>query len=146
MHLGSVLKQRHVTDFETYVLILYTALQNLLPARYFIPPVAKIGNLFQVSYFSVLKWGRAKGNLVHLCTSTLVLYVAGFGYATLEQCTWATWGTWATCCRLLSSLCCGVWVRNARTMYSFAELLSSLAKGSRGKVGTKSYNMVFFAL
>ena len=85
-----MLKQCHVADFETYVLILYTALQNLLPARYFIPPIAKTGNVL-VSCFSVLNGGRAKGNLlprtfgvlgalvgclVHFCTLTLVLYVA----------------------------------------------------------------------
>ena len=58
-----VLKQRHVADFETYVLILYTALQNLLPARYFIPPIAKIGVLGQLvgvlvpAYFSSLCCG-----------------------------------------------------------------------------------------
>lgn len=33
---------------------LYTALQNLLPAHYFITSVAKIGNLKYVSYFFVL--------------------------------------------------------------------------------------------
>ena len=32
----------------------YTALSDLTIAPPFIPPIAKIGNLFQVSYFSVL--------------------------------------------------------------------------------------------
>ena len=57
-----VLKQCHVADFETYVLVLYTALQNLLPAHYFIPPIAKTGNLSQVSYFSV--WQLVAAGLV----------------------------------------------------------------------------------
>ena len=37
---------------------LYTALQNLLPAHYFITPVAKIGNLKSVSYFFVLNGAK----------------------------------------------------------------------------------------
>ena len=38
-----MLKQCHVADFETYVLILYTALSDLTIAPPFIPPIAKIG-------------------------------------------------------------------------------------------------------
>ena len=45
---------------------LYTALQNLLPAHYFITPIAKIGNLKYVSYFFVLNGGKNSimGNLL----------------------------------------------------------------------------------
>ena len=71
---GGVLKQWHVADFETYVLLEYTALQNLLPAHYFIPPIAKTGNFvssllccFKWNSLSLLKWGTVIGH-VRLCT------------------------------------------------------------------------------
>ena len=48
---------------------LYTALQNLLPAHYFIPPIAKIGNLKYVSYFFVLNEAKKVSYLcTHFCT------------------------------------------------------------------------------
>ena len=58
-----MLKQRHVADFETYVLILYTALSDLTIAPPFIPPIAKTGNVLSFLFFC-FKWGRAKGNLL----------------------------------------------------------------------------------
>ena len=78
----------------------YTALQNLLPARYFIPPVAKIGAtccrlLSSLCCGGWVRNARAMyigalwvlGQLGQLVAVYLVLYVAGFGCATLEQCT-----------------------------------------------------------
>ena len=55
---------------------LYTALQNLLPAHYFIPPVAKIGNLKYVSYFFVLN-GAKKSVTGNLLPFTLARWYAG---------------------------------------------------------------------
>ena len=66
-----MLKQRHVADFETYVLVLYTALSDLTIAPPFIPPIAKTGNVLS-SLFFCFKWGA----LVHV---DLVFYGAKFG-------------------------------------------------------------------
>ena len=74
------------------------------------------------TWFFMLRGLRRNARTFYFFAVYLVLYVAGFGCATLGQ----------LVAVYFSSLCCGVWVRNARTSYFFAAYFSSLCCGVRG--------------